>query len=200
MKLSIIIAPLALASTALAWNPSGPCLSDVYATKIVNDFISILEHTGNANATAQALLADNYTEQGDSINIIAGRPVRIPFHSSGPDPHSNIPQLGTNSFTNKTAYIASVLAAPPITNITTLDIVHNCNKIVWNWLFTSIGKRIDQVKGFDMFTISEQGQILFTHVEFNSIAWAVDVGWNFTRPPPRHSKRHAGLHQILQMS
>ena len=81
MKLSIIIAPLALASTALAWNRSVLCLSDAYATTIVNNFISVLEHTGNANATAQALLADSYTEQGDSINIIAGNPVRLPVSS-----------------------------------------------------------------------------------------------------------------------
>ena len=89
------------------------------------------------------------------------------------------------------------MSAPPITNITTLDIVHNCNKIVWYWRFTGIGKRIDEIQGFDMFTISEQGQILSTHLEFNSIAWAIDIGWNFTKPPPRPSKRHAGLHQIL---
>lgn len=92
MRFSFVAATLALASSALAgplaardnswgnWgngNCASNCLSQATAESIVNQYISILAHTDAtaANATAQALLADDYQEISDSILSLEGQPV-----------------------------------------------------------------------------------------------------------------------------
>lgn len=57
------------------WNDK--CLTQKAATNIVNDFITVLEHTSvkAANATAQKLFAEAYVETSDSILALQGRPV-----------------------------------------------------------------------------------------------------------------------------
>ena len=89
MKFLSILAPLALASTAVAlpnwrdWNGAGPvcpestCLTQADAEDIANKFASVLNHpdVNAANATAQALIADGFFEKSDSINMLAGHPV-----------------------------------------------------------------------------------------------------------------------------
>lgn len=78
MKFFSLLAPLALVSSALAF----PTLvlnsiSQREAEDIVNKFTQILDHSNlpAANATAQALIANNFVEKSDSINILAGIPV-----------------------------------------------------------------------------------------------------------------------------
>lgn len=81
MKLLPILVQLAsvVAATA-AVLPRGGCegLSQEFAEGVVAQFISILSHSdvATANATAQALLADGYTEISDSILSLEGQPVR----------------------------------------------------------------------------------------------------------------------------
>lgn len=91
MKFSHILSALALTSSAIAapalgrrdW---GNCLAQSTAEDLVNGYISILEHSdvATANATAQAILADDYTEISDSILSLEGQPVSckivLPFH------------------------------------------------------------------------------------------------------------------------
>lgn len=87
MKFSQIISAIALISTAVAapqgWGNWGQCSDDCItqatATDIVNKFITILNHYDipAANATAQALLADNFAEISDSILSLEGQPVSI---------------------------------------------------------------------------------------------------------------------------
>jgi glycine cleavage system regulatory protein len=78
MKFFSLLAPLALVSSGLAfpvltWNS----FSQGEAVDIVNKFTQILAHSNiaAANATAQALIANNFVEKSDSINILAGIPV-----------------------------------------------------------------------------------------------------------------------------
>ena len=54
------------------------CLTQTDADEIVAKFISLLEHpdVAAANATAQALIGDTFFEKSDSINMLAGHPVR----------------------------------------------------------------------------------------------------------------------------
>lgn len=54
------------------------CLSDQQATFLVNTFKGMLTNTdrNGANKTAQILLAEGFVEESDSINILAGYPVR----------------------------------------------------------------------------------------------------------------------------
>ena len=55
------------------------CLSDSQANFLAEQFRQVLANTDRkaANATAQVLLANTYTESSDSINILAGNPVRL---------------------------------------------------------------------------------------------------------------------------
>jgi hypothetical protein len=54
------------------------CLTNSQATKIVNAFNYLLANptAGNFNSTATALLASTWTDTSDSINQLAGIPVR----------------------------------------------------------------------------------------------------------------------------
>lgn len=177
MKFTSVLA--ALAATAVVASPVeslkrgyGECLCQADAEKIVTEYIAILSHTssdlGNASETAQALLDDNYTEISDSILSLEGQP------------------LGTATFVGKQLYINSVLNAPPVMGITTLEVlVAGCTKILWYWNFLGIGKATYEVKGFNLFEITAAGQINQTNLEFNSFAWALDTGYNITFPPPQ---------------
>jgi len=75
MKYLSIASLAALASTAVAapgwggWHGgnncgNNGCVTQDFANKIVNEFIAVLSHTssdlGDANTTAQAILAENY--------------------------------------------------------------------------------------------------------------------------------------------
>ncbi|KAJ9606584.1 hypothetical protein H2200_008592 [Cladophialophora chaetospira] len=173
MKLLSLFAPLALVSsiTALATPKRGDyCLTQAEAETIVSQYISILSHTpdiATANATAQALLDPNYTETSDSILSLEGQP------------------LGGITFQGKAEYIGGVLGAPPVEGITTIEIlVAGTNKIVWYWNFLGIGSGQYEVKGFNLFTIEESGQISAANIEFNSIAWGLDTGYQIIFPPP----------------
>lgn len=79
MKCGFVLSVLALAGSVLAW---GDC-ADFDATGIVNSYINILEQlpsTAAANATAQALLVDDYSETSDSILMLEGLPVSYFTH------------------------------------------------------------------------------------------------------------------------
>ncbi|EXJ77622.1 hypothetical protein A1O3_09850 [Capronia epimyces CBS 606.96] len=175
MKLFSILLPLALvmadATSALSNRDGGgwkDCLSQGEAESIVNQYISILTHTNvtAANATAQAVLDNNYTEISDSILSLEGQP------------------LGTATFAGKQVYINGVLNAPPVQGVNTLEIlVAGCTKIIWYWLFTGIGSAQYEVKGFNLFSITEAGQIGQVNLEFNSIAWGLDTGYQVIFPP-----------------
>ncbi len=98
--LGVAVASLAMASTAMAgpqwgdWSdsaaaatvtsgpascPTDSCLQQSDAEEVVAKFISIVDHpdVAKANATAQAFLADTFFEESDSIDTLAGFPVRL---------------------------------------------------------------------------------------------------------------------------
>jgi len=75
MKFASILSVLALAITALATSEKCPKFN---ATELVTKYIDILEHKPSlkaANASAQALLVDDYSETSDSILALSGLPV-----------------------------------------------------------------------------------------------------------------------------
>ncbi|EHY56004.1 hypothetical protein HRR83_006617 [Exophiala dermatitidis] len=174
MKPFSLLAPFAIvasvASSALPkrdGNCYSDCLSQGQAESIVNQYISILTHTNvtAANATAQALLDENYTEISDSILSLEGLP------------------LGNATFVGKQEYINGVLSAQGVEGVNTLEIlVAGCTKILWYWLFTGIGTGQYEVKGFNLFTLSDAGQIAQVNLEFNSIAWGLDTGYQVIPP------------------
>lgn len=78
MKFTTVVAALlALATSAFAGPIWSSCLAQNEAESIVNQYISILTHSDiqTANATAQALLADDYTEIPDSILSLEAQPM-----------------------------------------------------------------------------------------------------------------------------
>ena len=91
--------------------------------------------------------------------------------------------MGGVTFQGKQAYIAGVLNAPPVEGITTNEIlVAGKNKILWYWTFYGIGSAQYEVKGFNLFTINENNQISQLNLEFNSIAWGLDTGYQIVFP------------------
>jgi len=140
---------------------SAACLTDAAATSIVNQFASLLTAPGAStfNATATALLAADFVDTSDSIDLLAGIP------------------LGSATFPNREAFIVGQGAQPAIPTIQTLDVFHTCNKIAWRWLATGIGSGKDEVKGINTFTVNPTtNQIDASFSEFNSGAWLVDIG------------------------
>ena len=70
--------------------------------------------------------------------------------------------------------------------ITTIEIlVAGCTKILWYWNFLGIGSAKYEVKGFNLFTVTDKLQIAQTNLEFNSIAWGLDTGYQVIFPPGR---------------
>lgn len=68
--------------SAFTPTPINGCLQPWQATNIVNAFVYLLENptAANFNATADALLSKHFTDTSDSINQLAGIPVRsCPF-------------------------------------------------------------------------------------------------------------------------
>lgn len=67
------------------------CMSDAQAAFIVKTFKSILMNPDRNAAvqTANTLIADNYVETSDSINVLAGYPVSRPC-SSARNPDSEL--------------------------------------------------------------------------------------------------------------
>jgi len=94
MKLASVLLPFVLASTVTATplpKRTSTCLTDAKANYFVQGFKSILTNPDReaANATAQVLVATGYVETSDSINSLAGYPVRIFIHLSIPRSVSN---------------------------------------------------------------------------------------------------------------
>jgi hypothetical protein len=85
-------------------------------------------------------------------------------------------KLGSITSSDKQSVIANVLANPD-SGINTLEIIFTCDKILWYWLFTGIGTRKFEIKGFNLFTITPARQISLANIEFNSIAWVLDTGF-----------------------
>jgi len=143
------------------------CLSQSEAESIVSQYSSLLSHSDptTANATAQALLADDYVEISDSILSLEGLP------------------LGSATFVGKQVYIGGILNSPPVLGINTLEVlVAGCTKVLWYWNFLDVGSGEYEIKGFNLFSITPALQINQTNLEFNSIAWALDTGYQVIFP------------------
>jgi len=148
------------AQSAFFPTPIIGCMLPFQAQAIVTAFNYLLANpqAPNFNSTANALLADDFTDTSDSINQLAG-----------------IPE-GSVTFSSKQAFIAGSGSQPPL-YLQTLDQFNSCNKISWRWISISgTGDNDEKVKGIDNFYINQKGQIEATYAEFNSGAWLADLG------------------------
>jgi hypothetical protein len=90
LSLAVLAASAASALAGTITNPFSPipgyplgngiCLTDQQSNFLVNTFVGALANTNRAatNTTMQTLLASNYAESSDSINILAGYQVSSP--------------------------------------------------------------------------------------------------------------------------
>lgn len=91
-------------------------------------------------------------------------------------------QLGTIVEDSKQTYITDTLSTPPIPTILTLAIVHSCTQMVWQWEFQGIGSGQNRIRGVTIITVADNKQVVHQYVEFNSLAWAENIGFNITPP------------------
>lgn len=189
MKYTIIASALALASAAIASDPSSnkdsqvnkheaqqggstsyrsdQCLSEEEAQQWLKSFIGVLGQTDpNRNQTADEIIADQFVEYSNSILSLSGRALN-----------------GQPAAASKEAWTQGVLNAPAAQGIETRDVVVGCNKIVWHWSFQKVGAGIYQSNGFNLFTMTRKGtqlQASRLDLEFDSIAWGLNTGFGVT--------------------
>ncbi|WPH02386.1 Hypothetical protein R9X50_00524900 [Acrodontium crateriforme] len=167
--------PQPTSSTTISWWPWSQCISQSAAEQFVQRFSGILSgkgsDLGDKVATANALVADSFQEVSDSINSLAMKP------------------LGSVTEPSKQSYVAGITHAPTESGIETINVfVTDCNKILWHWNFKGVGSGVQEVKGFNLFTMApnlNNLQVTRLDLEFNSIAWGADTG--FTTTPPSGS-------------
>lgn len=180
MKFSLVLAGLAACVAARPhWGDKERCVSQEYANQLVADFASALTHENvqASNRTLQRILGDNFYENSQSINVLAGYPVSSTAMPS-PSTITNESQIEAETFRGKQGYINGLLGSQGPAGIQTNYVyVANCNNVVWKWIFRQVGNRKYPVSGINIFHLNSQGQIANMDVEFNSIAWGVDIGF-----------------------
>ena len=166
MQLTSLLLPL-VAVGAIAWAPNPNCLSMAEAESLVSNYSYSLGLPGNAsdayNATLDAIALPTYQEISDSIDILAGMP------------------LGSVTFASRSADEANHTVSQAIYERETLNLYVACNVITWRWKFTLFPGALP-VQGVNIF-VTEGGLLNTTYIEFNSLAWAIDVGYTVTPPP-----------------
>ncbi|OQV06181.1 hypothetical protein CLAIMM_10793 [Cladophialophora immunda] len=147
------------------------CLSTAAASSVVNGFASLL--TAYSNATANSLLASDFSDTSDSINFLAGNP------------------LGSVTFPSKLAFEQGQGTQPAIGfNLLNIDAI-TCTVIAFRW--EAILGSGSPVKGINILytenpTGTEDGwQIQSVFSEFNSAVWTIEIGG--TCVPPSQGRR-----------
>ena len=52
--------------------------------------------------------------------------------------------------------------------------------MVWQWEFDGIGSGQNRVRGMTLITVDNSSLVTQQYVEFNSLAWGADIGFNIT--------------------
>ncbi|KAI6802659.1 hypothetical protein KC361_g1129 [Hortaea werneckii] len=159
MQFVTISSAISLASVVLA-APLQTCLTPEEASCIIEKYNGVLDGTGydnkNANVTAQALIADDFTWDSDSFASLQERP------------------LDDGYATNKDLFMSELYEYGPWPNIHTNEVIVGCNKIAWYWTIPQADVGGYRVKGFILLEVNSQFQICKVYSEFNSIAWGLD--------------------------
>jgi hypothetical protein len=182
VQLKSLLAAAALAVAASAtpvaepqpgWWARDRCLTPAIASGLVEGFGSLI--SAYSNATANSLLAADFTDTSDSIDFLIGAPE------------------GTVTFPSKLAFELGQGSQPPIPfTVINIDAV-TCSTVAFRW-FVTIGPKI--IKGINVFDASFSGnknlgvegwQIETNFSEFNSGLWLEAIGGTCT-PPPSHAK------------
>jgi hypothetical protein len=145
------------------------CLTREKAEEIVNTFIKAEQTSGNATTTYNSLIESvaNSDDQeiSDSINFFTGQ-----AYGSVTEPNLAAIEAG-HAHSGNGVY-----------QITTLNIWHSCREIIWRWNFV-LFPGATPVQGINVFALGDNGKIDQTYIEFNSAAWAQNLGFTVTAPP-----------------
>ncbi|KAK3305183.1 uncharacterized protein B0T15DRAFT_484880 [Chaetomium strumarium] len=142
----------------------GTCLHQGDVDTLVDAYRRMLSGWNDADAK---YLADTFVDTSDSINILAGIP------------------LGSPTFPSKEAFIEHQHVQPdnlPLTMTHTTP--YSCNEIALIWQAT-FGVAQKQVRGVTILGVTkEEGfwQIESVDVEFNSLAYLLDIGGSYNLP------------------
>lgn len=190
MRFSSIVAPVALFGLASALpsvsekRGSSQCIPYSTAQQLVNDWVTTLT-TPTDTAVFTNLLAPSFTDTSDSINFIAGIP------------------LGSVTFPSAEAYTQGQGSQQPIgLSILNIDAVTCEGVIAVRWVAT-VGEAIDNVKGISVLYAVQSGsdcdvvgpsgwQLGTLYSEFNSAAWAIDIGGSCVSPAAQASRMLRG--------
>lgn len=142
------------------------CLTDDDATTVAGYFVDLI--ADYSTSLANAVLADDYTDQADSVNTL--------IDNGGTSP---IP-LGSLTFASKAAFEAGQGAQPAIP-FTILNQWHTCDTVIIRWVSAQTPQ---QVQGFDAIIVEPATnsssnvtyQIKTVYGEFNSGAWLANLG------------------------
>jgi len=92
-------------------------------------------------------------------------------------------QLGTPVYTNASAYIEDTLSQNPLQQLNTVEQFHTCNKILWYWEMIGVGgPGKPRARGMSITSVDESMQVTGHQIEFNSLTWAENIGYNCTAP------------------
>ncbi|KAK4629256.1 hypothetical protein CLAFUR4_07987 [Fulvia fulva] len=133
-----------------ASNPSqigGQCVSRQEVNQFVRRFIGVLNRQGSdigdAQATAEQIIAEDYIGISSSINTLEGE-----------GDNGDTDSIAAES---KQEWIDGMFNAPPFRGIQTLKVLVFCDQVVWYWNFASVGSGQFPVKGFNLFTLRRGG-------------------------------------------
>lgn len=162
-----LASPLALASPSAEHEGRNHCLSASTASGLVYGFASLISNY--STATAESLLASDFSDTSDSINFLA-----------------NVPE-GVTIFPTKLAFEIGQGAQPPIPfSVINIDAV-TCNVVAFRWFVTINSINI---KGINIFVAKYSGnkslgvrgwQIETNYSEFDSGLWFEAIGGKCSR-------------------
>lgn len=156
--------------------PSKCNVDDALATKLVTNFVDLLQHTsyaGNAAAhipagsgyhydVSAATLSTDFVDISDSINFMAGFP------------------LGSITFNSKAAFDYGQGVLQPEVGVNVLNIWHDCGSITWRWQIYTLPY---PVTGINHMLVNSDGLVYKNYAEFDSGAWLQGFGRNCSINP-----------------
>lgn len=152
------------------------CLNDTAAEAIVNRYKYLLEkpQAPDFSAKVYEVASPSFHVVSDSILTLSNRPVSRDRLSRVTEMLIRV-QFGQDAYPSRDAFAGSGSVTPPLPNITTVDIFHNCNKISWRWYTTNVGPvRVSGI--IDMDVNATTHQINAVYSEFNSGAFWINLG------------------------
>jgi len=156
-----------VAASTSSSTPASKCnVNDALATKLVNNFATLLEYTSYAGSqgapgrgykydVSAATLNPAFTDISDSINFMAGFP------------------LGSVTFGSKAAFDYGQGTLQPEVTVNTLNIWHDCNSITWRWRIVSTPY---PVNGINHMIVGDDGLLIKNYAEFDNGAWLESFG------------------------